>query len=112
MENNVIRDRLLSTINKDSDIRVRVVGKVESVEEKIGTFVISDKGIKTTCLPPVNASIQPKKGDLITVVGRIAPAGDNEIELRTESLERISEKDYDSYNKYLKIRNDLLNSGS
>lgn len=112
MESNVIIDRLLSTIEKTSDIRVRVVGVIEHVEEKIGTFVISDKSIKITCLPPVASSNQPKKGELVTLVGRIMPTDNNEIEIRTESLDKISERDYDSYNKYLKIRGELLNNGS
>lgn len=108
MENNAIKDRSLGTLDKSSDIRARVVGIVESVEEKIGTFVLSDKTIKITCLPPVNASSPPKKGELITLVGRVMPTDNGEIEIRTESFEKISEKDYDSYNKYLKLRNDLI----
>lgn len=112
MENNVIKDRLLSTIDKASDVRVRIVGTIESLDDKIGTFVLADGSIKITCLPPLNSAYQPKNGDLVTLVGRVVPADNSEIEIRTESLEKISEKDYNSYNKYLKIRGDLLNNGS
>ncbi len=112
MESNIIKERSIKTIDPNSDIRVRLVGLVESYDEKIGTFEISDRSKKLTCLPPINYNYKPEKGAFVTVVGRIVPADNNEVELRTESIEKISEKEYDYYNKYLNIRGNLLNNGS
>ncbi|MCL5101566.1 MAG: hypothetical protein M1348_03070 [Candidatus Parvarchaeota archaeon] len=108
----MIRDRLLSTIDKSSDVRVRVVGKVTALDEKIGTFVLSDGASRVTCLPPLNKSYLPQTDELVTLVGRVAYADNDEVEIRTDFLEKISQKDYDSYNKYLKIRGNLLHDGS
>lgn len=99
-------------MNKSSDVRIRLVGTIESVDEKIGTFVLIDAGSKVTCLPPINPSARPQVNDMVTLVGRVVLTDNDEIEIRTESVQKISEKDYDSYNKYLKIRGDLLSNGS
>ncbi|MCL5009828.1 MAG: hypothetical protein M1433_02535 [Candidatus Parvarchaeota archaeon] len=112
MENSIITDRSLSTIDKSKDYKVRVVGTVESIDEGIGTFVLSDGGVKITCLPPVSPNEKPEKGEKVTVVGRVAQAGNDEVEIRTDHIERISEADYENYNKYLKQRRDLLSNGS
>ncbi len=112
MENSSIQDRTLNTIDKSNDSKIRVVGTIESVDESIGTFVLLDGGSKVTCLPAVSSESKPEKGELITLVGRVAPADGDDIEIRTDHFERISSADYKAYNSYLKQRRDLLNNGS
>lgn len=112
MENNVIKDRTLSSINKTEDNRVRVVGTVKDIDPKIGTFKISDEGVEITCLPPAAGLNEVSSGDFAVISGKVLPAGENEIEIRCEHAEKIGKNDIDEYHKYLKIRNDLLNNGS
>lgn len=112
MENNTIQDRTLGTIDTEKDSKVRVVGVIESVDDSIGTFVLSDEDVKVTCLPPVSSDTTPKKGERITLVGRAVKAGNDEMEIRTDHIEQISEEDYKTYNSYLKKRSTLLNNGS
>ncbi len=112
MESNSIQDRTLATVNKETDSKIRVVGSIESVDESIGTFVITDSGINVTCLPPVSSESKPRKGQLVTVVGRVVPAGNDDIEIRTDYIEDITDEDYKTYNSYLKQRGDLLSNGS
>ena len=112
MENNVIKDRKLSDINKAEDNRVRVIGAISDIDPKIGTFKISDGGVEITCLPPAQGLNGVSAGDFSVISGRVLPAGENEIEIRCEYIERIDRNDVDEYHKYLKIRNDLLNNGS
>lgn len=105
-------DRSIETIDKNNDIRIRVVGKIQAVDEKTGTFELVDGSFKLTCLPPVNQTTVPVKNESVVVSGKIAHAGNDEFELRTEHLEKISEKEYGEYHKYLKLRWELLNNGS
>ena len=112
MENNIISDRSLENIDVLSDIRVRVVGTVATVDTKIGTFELSCGEKKITCLPPLSQKYHPRTADNVTLVGRIVSTDNNEIEIRTESVAKISKEELNSYVKYLKLRDELLNNGS
>jgi hypothetical protein len=112
MENNIIKDRLLGNIDVLSDVRVRVVGTISNVDTKIGTFELVYEEKRVTCLPPISQKYHPLIGDNVTLVGRIVPTDNNEIEIRTESVAKISKEELDSYIKYLKLRNEVLNNGS
>ncbi len=109
MEGNVIKERKISDINMANDNRVRVVGKIEKIDQKTGIFVISDaSGANLTCLPsPVQENI-PQAGSLVVLTGRATSAGEEEIELRTEHVEQISEKEYLNYYNYLNLKEELI----
>lgn len=107
MENQIIVDTEIKAINENNS-RVRVVGKVLSLDDKTGIFEIEDEDHKITCMSPAGEThINPS--DLVLVTGR-AIAADSSFEIRSESVQSINIGDYNNYKKYLKIRNNLLNS--
>ncbi len=111
MESKVIADKSLGDITAE-DTRVRFVGKVEKIDD-IGMFDVSEGDKKVTCLPPVSVKPNIGKGDFVLVTGRVALGDSKEdFEVRTDSVRKISGEERDNYNKYLKIRSELLNNGS
>ena len=109
MESNVIRERKIGDINISNDNRVRIVGKIEQIDSKTGIFVLSDTtGTRITCLPSPVQENMPPAGSLVVLTGRAASAGEREIELRTEHVEVISEKEYLNYYSYLNLKEELI----
>ncbi len=103
----------LAEIPREENARIRTVVRVEDIDESSGTFVVSNhSGIKVTCLPSPGFRINFGKGDFITLFGIVLPADEKEIEIRVEKADKISEKEYMSFSKYLNLRNELLNHGS
>jgi hypothetical protein len=107
MENQVITDTKIGEIKQDN-IRVRIVGRVVSFDEKTGIFELEDDEQKITCMANMSES-HTSPQDLVLVTGR-AIAADSSFEVRADSVESINIKDYNNYKKYLKIRNNLLNN--
>lgn len=111
MENIPIKDTSLDELST-ADTKVRFVAKVTKKDDKIGTFEVEDKGKSIVCLPPPIGDFSVKEGDLLVITGRVAPSDGSEVELRTEYVKKIGAEDYKNYDKYLKIRKELLDYGS
>ncbi|MCW1293804.1 MAG: hypothetical protein OH316_00010 [Candidatus Parvarchaeota archaeon] len=106
-----IIDCSIEDINRLEEVRIRTVGEVMNVDE-IGIFIIKDeRDNKIVCMPSPDMKDKPNISDLVCVTGKIVKS-DGGPELRVDNIEKISEKDADNFNKYLKIRGELLDNGS
>ncbi len=111
-EKRSIVDCNLDSIPHENNLIIRTVGLVRDIDQS-ETFTLSNKnGQKITCLPSPDFVLNLQNGDFVTVVGHVLLTDQNEIELRVESAEKITEKEYLNFDKYLKIRHDLLNYGN
>lgn len=112
VERKAMVDCDLKSIPHDENLHIRTVGIVSDLD-KSGTFTISDKGgTAITCLPSPDFNQNISNGDLVVIVAKALPTDQGGIELRVESAEKISEKEYLDFDKYLNIRRNLLNYGN
>jgi hypothetical protein len=108
MENYLIADKTIETIDKSKDNKIRFVAKVRDFDEKTGTFVVSGGSDKqVTCLPPVEGELKLHSGEIVLVTAKVMPTEEENFELMSEYVREISEREYSAFNKYLKTKETL-----
>ncbi len=101
----------IDEISSIGETRVRTAGKVVNVDD-IGIFIIEgEKGSKLVCMPSPDMKEKPSVSDLVFITGK-AVKSDGGVELRIDDIQKINENDLNNFNKYLKIRRELLEHGS
>ncbi|MCL4399211.1 hypothetical protein M1293_01720 [Candidatus Parvarchaeota archaeon] len=103
MDSGVISDVSIDEIDKSHD-RVRFVGKAKNIDAQIGTLDVFSENKILTCILVVNQDIKINDGDNLLVTGRVAKTDEEEIEIRVDAVQKISESQAVVFNKYLNLR--------
>ncbi|VVB74505.1 OB-fold nucleic acid binding domain protein [Candidatus Tiddalikarchaeum anstoanum] len=95
--------RKISQINKETDLRIAVVGSIIDIDMKSLFFTLDDGDKKISVL--LNNDDQLKKlklGEIVRVIG-IVMSFDNGFELRGEVVQNFTGLNAEYYNKYLSL---------
>ena len=87
--------RKISEINPESDIRVRLLGKV--VDKQESSFIIEDDSGKAEIIAE-DMELNFNKEDIVRVFARVLPLEDG-FELRAEIIQDMKDLDMDLYKK-------------
>ncbi len=88
--------RKIAEINPESDIRVRLLGKI--MDKKNDSFIIEDESGKAEIIAE-DMEISFNKEDLVRVFARVLPLEDS-FELRAELIQDMNKLDMDLYKKF------------
>ena len=104
-------DCKVEDISSMEEARVRTIGKVVNVDD-VGIFIIEgENGAKIVCMPSPDMTEKPDVSDLVCITGKVVKS-DGGAELRVDDFKKVDERDANNFNKYLKIRGELLDNGS
>ena len=97
-------EKKINEIN-DSDMRVKVVGTIISIDDSIPMIIVDDgSGIANVVVDEIKFEI----GKQVRVIGRIINT--EPIEIRAEAVQDFSKVDRETYEKYLNVIEKALKS--
>lgn len=102
----VALERKISEVRINEDVRVKIVGRIISKDDKITMFVLDDGESKANIIVPDQKMFESiQLGKIIRVIGIVLPAiGENNFEIRAEIIQDMSRLDLELYNQYMKLR--------
>ncbi len=97
-------EKKINEIN-DSDMRVKVVGTIISIDDSIPMIIVDDgSGIANVVVDEIKFEI----GKQVRVIGRVINT--EPIEIRAEAVQDFSKVDRETYEKYLNVIEKALKS--
>lgn len=95
-------EKLISEIDPEKDIRVRVIGTLVEKNEDSSSVVLDDGSSSLSVIIPSDSMLASiEVGKRVRIIGTLIPLGDD-FELKAEIISDFSELDYDLF---LKVHN-------